>query len=257
MQGHRHFEEKTLFEFRLSERVPASNFYRRLKELLDWEFLYQSTEKYYGKCGQQSIDPVVFFKLVLVGYLENIASDRRLIEHCSMRLDILYFLGYNLDDSLPWHSTVSRTRQLLGQEVFESLFERVLAQCVEKGMVAGERQCMDPAFVKANASLDSLEEKQPDGSLPGPGPQLVASGEDPEKDEPPVIDQEPRRRAGFDRSSMEQRTLSAQDFQLAELKSRQKHWRQTQKRKPGDGVERAIGPYTVHVLKQHDPLLTH
>jgi hypothetical protein len=151
------------------------------------------------------------------------------------------------------HSTVSRTRQLLGKEVFETLFERVLAQCVEKGMVAGERQCMDSAFVRANASPDSLEEKQPDGSLPGPGPQLIpyqqdtASEKEPEEKEPEPSDQEPRRRAKPDRSSPEQRTLSAEDFQLAELRSRQQHWRQPQKRKPGDGVERAIGPYTVHL----------
>jgi transposase len=101
MQGHQHFEEKTLFAFRLSERVPPSSFYRRLKDLLNWQFLYKATEKYYGRCGQQSIDPVVFFKLVLVGYLENIASDGRLTEHCAMRLDILYFPDFNLDDHLP------------------------------------------------------------------------------------------------------------------------------------------------------------
>lgn len=170
MQGHQHFEEKTLSEFRLSERVPASSFYRRLKDLPDWEFLYQSTAPYQGKCGHQSIDPVVFFKLVLVGYLENIASDRRLIEHCPMRLDILYFLGFNLDDHLPWHSTVSRTRQLPGQEVSEALFERVPAQCVEKGMVAGEKQCMDSAFVKANAWLDSLEENNLMAAFPDRDP---------------------------------------------------------------------------------------
>ena len=101
MQGHQQYEEKIYLEFRLAERVPLHNFYRRLKDLLDWEFLYEATEKYYGRCGNKSIDPVVFFKLVLVGYLENIASDRKLIEHCSLRLDILYFLGFNLDEPLP------------------------------------------------------------------------------------------------------------------------------------------------------------
>ncbi|CAM3894150.1 transposase [Pontibacter korlensis] len=64
-------------------------------------------EQFYGRCGQQSIDPVVFFKLCLVGYLENITSDRKLIEHCSLRLDLLYFLNYQLDEPLPWHSTLS------------------------------------------------------------------------------------------------------------------------------------------------------
>ena len=83
------------------------------------EILYELTEDYYGRYGQQSIDPVVFFKLCLVGYLENITSDKKLIEHCSLRLDLLYFLGYQFDEPLPWHSTLSRTRQLLPESLFE------------------------------------------------------------------------------------------------------------------------------------------
>ncbi|CAA0252091.1 hypothetical protein USCSE301_70099 [Tenacibaculum maritimum] len=60
--------------------------------------MYSSTKEYYGTSDQKSIDPVVFFKLCLVGYLENIISDRKLISHCSMRLDILYFIGYDVDE---------------------------------------------------------------------------------------------------------------------------------------------------------------
>jgi hypothetical protein len=77
MQGRKRFLEKTRLHFKLSERVPPHNFYRRL------------------------IDPVIFFKFMLVAHLENITSDRKLLEHCSLRLDILYFLGYDLDEPLP------------------------------------------------------------------------------------------------------------------------------------------------------------
>ncbi|GAA4509531.1 hypothetical protein GCM10023172_43160 [Hymenobacter ginsengisoli] len=114
----------------------------------------------YSHTGQPSLDPVVFFKLVLVGRLENIASDRRLVEHCALRLDILYFLGYEVDEDLPWHSTISRTRQLYPATVFEHLFDHVFAQCVAAGLVAGDTQAVDSAPVKASASLDSLCEKQ-------------------------------------------------------------------------------------------------
>jgi hypothetical protein len=106
---------------------------------------------------------VVFFKLVLVGRLENLVSDRRLVEHCALRLDILLFLGYEVDEALPWHSTVSRTRQLFPAAVFERLFDHVFAQCVARGLVTGDTQAVDSAPVKANASLDSLREKQPAG----------------------------------------------------------------------------------------------
>jgi transposase len=81
----------------------VDNFYRRLKEQLDLQWLYRGTKNYYGCEGQASIDPVVFFKLILVGYLENLSSDRRIVAHSNMRLDILFFLGYDLDEELPWH----------------------------------------------------------------------------------------------------------------------------------------------------------
>ena len=119
MLGRKTFEDEKELHFSLSAHVPEQNFYRQLKHRLDLSFLYELTAPYYGWCGQQSIDPVVFFKLCLVGHLENIGSDRKLIEHCSLRLDLLYFLDYQLDEPLPWHSTVSRTRQLLPVEQFE------------------------------------------------------------------------------------------------------------------------------------------
>jgi transposase len=160
MQGKKPYTEKLFTSFQLSQHVPQDNFYRRLKESLDLQWLYKSTKNYYGREGQQSIDPVVFFKLILVGYLENLNSDRKIIEHSKMRLDILFFLGYDLDEELPWHSTVSRTRSLYGEEVFKELFTKVLSLCVSKGMLSGRRQAIDSAYIKANASMDSLVEKQ-------------------------------------------------------------------------------------------------
>jgi transposase len=160
MQGRKAFEEKLFTNFQLSDRVPSDNFYRRLKETLDLRFLYKTTAGYYGSEGQESIDPVVFFKLMLVGYLENLGSDRRIIATASMRLDVLYFIGYNIDEPLPWHSTLSRTRQLYGEDVFKGLFKNVLKKCIDKGMVSGRRQAVDSALIKANASMDSIAEKE-------------------------------------------------------------------------------------------------
>jgi len=160
MQGKKQYSEQLFKSFQLSQRVPEDNFYRRLKELLDLQWLYKETKKYYGSEGQQSIDPVVFFKLMLIGYLENLGSDRRIINAVSMRLDMLYFIGYDIDEQLPWHSTLSRTRQLYGESLFKELFRQVLKQCIDKGMVSGRRQAIDSAPVKANASMDSLKQKE-------------------------------------------------------------------------------------------------
>ena len=158
MQGKKQYQEKLFINFQLSDRVPEDNFYRRLITIMDFSFLYNETAKYYGTEGQKSIDPVVFMKLMLVGYLENLDSDRRIINTVKLRLDILYFLGYDLDEELPWHSTLSRTRQLYGQEVFTAIFKSVLKQCIDKGMISGKRQAVDGVFIKANASLDSMVE---------------------------------------------------------------------------------------------------
>ena len=160
MQGKKHYQEKLFTQFSLSGRVPEHNFYRRLKEVIDLRWLYKRTKRYYGSEGQKSIDAVVFFKLILIGYLENLGSDRRIIQTAKMRLDMLYFLGYDIDEELPWHSTLSRTRQLYSEEVFKQLFRKVLSQCIDKGMVSGRRQAVDSVPVKANASMSSLKRKE-------------------------------------------------------------------------------------------------
>ena len=82
-----------------------------------------------------------------------------------MRLDILFFIGYDIDEELPWHSTISRTRQLFPESVFEQVFTNVLSLCIEKGMVSGHTQTIDSAPVKANASMDTLELKVPEVDL--------------------------------------------------------------------------------------------
>ena len=80
--------------------------------MVDCSFLDDATQGFCSHTGQPPPDPVVRFKLVLVGRLKNLVSDRRLVAPCALRLDLLLFPGYEVDEALPWHSTVSRTRQL-------------------------------------------------------------------------------------------------------------------------------------------------
>jgi len=185
MQGKKAHQEKLFVNFQLSDYVPSDNFYRRLKEQLDLRFIYTLTAKYYGTEGQKSIDPVVFMKLMLVGYLENLNSDRRIITSSRLRMDILYFIGYDLGEELPWHSTLSRTRQLYGEHVFTEVFKQVLKQCIDKGMVSGRRQAIDGFFIKANASLDSMIEKEILDDITTYGQELNAN-EDEDKEQPVI-----------------------------------------------------------------------
>ena len=220
MQGKKVYQEKLFSNFQLSNRVPENNFYRRLKEVLDLSFLYKKTELYYGTSGQKSVDPIVFYKLCIVGYLENIISDRKLIEHCSMRLDILFFLGFDIDEQLPWHSTLSRTRQLFPEEIFEQVFTHVLSMCVGKGMVSGHTQTMDSAPIKANASMDSIELKVPEEQLESHLQKVRYQSR-------------PDRKAKTNKASKTQQSIRASDKELQELKSRNLNWQKNQDQRPG------------------------
>lgn len=222
MQGQKNYQEALFTNFQLSNHVPKTNFYRLLKAVLNLEYLYPLTKQYYGQSGQKSIDPVVFFKLCLVGYLENIPSDRKLIESSSMRLDVLFFIGYNLDEALPWHSTLSRTRQLFPEKVFESVFTKIFELCIAKGMVSGHTQAIDSAPVKANASMDSLELKVPEEELEDYLSKFrVKSYKD--------------RQVKENKAPKEQQQISASERELKEIKARNKKWAKEQDQRPGAG----------------------
>lgn len=226
MQGKKIIQEKLFTTFQLREHVPQDNFYRRLKEVLDLHFVRELTRDYYGSCGQESIDPEVFFKICLVGYLENIISDRKLIAHCSMRLDILFFIGYDIGESLPWHSTISRTRQLFGEHVFESVFTQVLSHCINSGMVSGHSQVIDSAPVKANASMDSLELKVPEQDLKAHLAEVRHISN---------RDKENYRKAKNDKSDDYDKRITASKAELTNIESRQRKWSKEQNERPGAG----------------------
>jgi transposase len=138
MIGNKRLEGKIMYTVSLEDLVPADNFYRQLDGFLDLRFLYKECKQLYGSTGKPSIDPVVFFKILLFGYFENIISDRELVRRASDSLGVRLYLGYDIDEELPWHSTISRTRKLYKEEIFEMLFDKVLEKCVEAGIVSGE-----------------------------------------------------------------------------------------------------------------------
>jgi len=144
--------------FRLDEAVPDDNFYKILKKNLNLSFVYKETESVYSHTGRPGIDPVVFFKMLLVGYLENICTDRKLEREFQNRLDLRYFIDHDLDDVIPDHSTICKTRKRIPREVFDKVFNHILKLCVDAGLVEGKTQSIDSAYINANASLDKMIE---------------------------------------------------------------------------------------------------
>ena len=140
----------------LEELVPKDNFYRRLEGRIDLSFVRDLVEDCYAAVGRTSIDPVVFFRLQLVMFFEDIRSERQLMEIASDRLSVRWYLGYDLHEPLPDHSSLTRIRERYGLETFRGFFERIVEMCFEAGLVRGEELFFDSTKVKANANIDSL-----------------------------------------------------------------------------------------------------
>jgi transposase len=141
----------------LEALVPADNFYRHLQRTLDLSFVREFVQETYAQGGRPSIDPIVFFKLQLVLFFEGIRSERQLMRHAADRLSILWYLGYDLGEPLPDHSSLTRIRTRYGIEVFRRFFEAVVEQCQQAGLVWGRELYIDGTKVQANASKDSLK----------------------------------------------------------------------------------------------------
>lgn len=157
MQGKKNFQPRLFANFRLDDFVPDNNFYKILKGELNLDFIYKSTKSVYSHTGRPGLDPVVFFKMILVGYLENCPTDRGLERLFQMRMDLRYFIDHDIDELIPDHSTLCKTRQRIPQEIFSEVFEHILGLCVQQGMVDGSTQSIDSAYIDANASIDKMD----------------------------------------------------------------------------------------------------
>jgi transposase len=141
----------------LEDLVPKDNFYRRLQDKLDLSFVRELVaDRYAASSGRPSVDPVAFFKLQLVMFFEGIRSERQLMEIASDRLSVRWYLGYDLNEPLPDHSSLTRIRGRYGLEVFRRFFEKIVELCIEAGLVWGKELYFDSTKVKANADVDSL-----------------------------------------------------------------------------------------------------
>jgi transposase len=107
----------------------------------------------YASSGRPSVDPVVFFRLQLVMFFEDIRSERQLMEVAADRLSVRWFLGYDLNEPLPDHSSLTRIRERYGLEIFRRFFERIVELCVEAGLVWGKELYFDATKVSRPTPL--------------------------------------------------------------------------------------------------------
>ena len=140
----------------LEAAVPADHFYRYLDAKLDLGFVRDWVSDCYAERGRPSIDPVVFFKLQLVMFFEGVRSERQLLRVVADRLSVRWYLGYDLDEPLPDHSSLTRIRTRLGLPIFQRFFAHVVELCQQAGLVWGKELFFDATKVRANAEVDAL-----------------------------------------------------------------------------------------------------
>jgi transposase len=162
MMGKKKRERSKLYYygFSLSERIPKDHPLRLIKKAIDFNFVYKEVKDKYGKKGNVSVPPPIILKMMFLLFFYNVSSERELMRTIPLRLDWLWFLGYDIDDEVPHHSVLSKARKRWGKELFYKFFVNIVEQCVESGLVDGDKLFMDSTLVDANASIDSVEEKE-------------------------------------------------------------------------------------------------
>src|SRR5215207_8486419 len=159
MLGHKARDFRKHASISLEDLVPQDNFYRQVERSIDLSFVRELADEFYSSMGRPSVDPVVFFKLQLIAFFEGIRSERQLMETVNLNLAHRWFLGYDLDEPVPDHSSLSKIRERFGLEVFQLFFERIVELCIQAGVVWGEELYIDSTKVQANASINGMIER--------------------------------------------------------------------------------------------------
>jgi transposase len=162
MMGHHSRSEALFYYFRLEDQVPEDHLLRLIDRHVNFDFVRAQLKDSYSDTGRPSVDPELMLRILLIGYLYGITSERKLVEELRMHLAWRWFTGLSFDQEIPHHSTFSKNRHGRFQEskLFEQLFEQIVRQCMEVGLVRGDKLSVDGSFVEANAAKESRIPRQ-------------------------------------------------------------------------------------------------
>lgn len=155
MMGRLKHEQKQLFySFSLEEAVPEDHSVRAISAVLDLSWVHDKLEPYYSRLGRPSIDPALMIRMLIVGYVFAIRSERALCREVQVNLAYRWFCGLSIEDRLPDHSAFSRARheRFGDSDIFRSVFERVVEACIAAGLVGGEGFAVDASLIAADAN---------------------------------------------------------------------------------------------------------
>src|SRR5687768_2920973 len=219
------FEAKWYYNLSLERLVPEDHLLRQIANAIDFSFIRPLCRPFYSHTGRPSVDPIVLFKMLLIGYLYGITSERRLARELSLNLGYRWFLGYDFDQPTPDHSVLSKARARFGPEVFESFFRRSIDLCRQAGLLEEGPVYVDSTLIQASAAVDLMIPKedrlQPPLSIEEYVQRLYTEN-DPQEDEesPPRQDPSLRRRRGQKALARPNQTLQSKTDPEATLVNR-------------------------------------
>jgi len=157
MMGSHSRSESLFYYFRIEDQVPENHLLRLIDRHVSFDFVREKLKAFYSDTGRPSLDPELLLRILLVGYLYGVTSERRLVEELRMHLAWRWFTGLGFDQEIPHHSTFSKNRHGRFQEsrLFQELFEEIVTRCVQAGLVKGEHMSVDGSFIQANADHHS------------------------------------------------------------------------------------------------------
>jgi len=157
--GEKQRTEPMFYYVRMEDIVPEGHLLRVIDGHIDFSFIKDKVKHFYSHTGRPSIDPEVLIRMLLIGYLYGITSERRLCEEVQMHIGYRWFVGLSIEDRVPDHSTFSKNRheRFSESDIFQEIFDEIVDQCISKGLLTGKHLTVDSTYIKANASFRSLE----------------------------------------------------------------------------------------------------
>jgi transposase len=147
-------QSQLFYEFHLDDVVPDDHLVRDISAILDLSWVHAELAPYYPKIGRPSIDPVLIIRMLIIGYVFGIRSERLLCREVKVNLAYRWFCGLSIEDTIPDHSAFSRARneRFGDSEIFRRLFERVVESCIAAGLVGGQGFAVDASLIAADAN---------------------------------------------------------------------------------------------------------
>jgi transposase len=156
MMGRQDAREKLFYQFRLADHIPSDHPLRQLDAVLNFDRARMVLASHYSPLGRPSIDPELMLRMLLVGYAYGIRSERRLCNEVHLNLAYRWFCRLGLEGAVPDHSTFSKNRygRFGESDIYRVLFEEIVEQCRQAGLVPGEGFAVDGSFVHGDARRD-------------------------------------------------------------------------------------------------------